>query len=36
MLFFAIVFIRSFGVADKKDESRGANLIGALVGALLQ
>jgi hypothetical protein len=36
MLFSGIVFIRSFATAARKDEALGANLIGALVGALLQ
>jgi len=36
MLFSGIVFIRSFTVVVGKDEALGANLIGALVGALLQ
>jgi spermidine synthase len=36
MIFSGIVFIRSFASAAKKDEALGANLIGALVGALLQ
>lgn len=36
MLFSGIVFIRSFAAAPGKDEALGANLIGALVGALLQ
>jgi len=36
MLFSGIVFIRSFAVVAGKDEALGANLIGALVGALLQ
>jgi hypothetical protein len=36
MLFSGIVFIRSFAVVVEKDEALGANLIGALVGALLQ
>ena len=36
MLFSGIVFIRSFAVVTGKDEALGANLIGALVGALLQ
>lgn len=36
VLFSGIVFIRSFAVAVGKDEALGANLIGALVGALLQ
>lgn len=36
MLFSGIVFIRSFALATGKDMALGANLIGALVGALLQ
>jgi len=36
MLFSGIVFIRSFAVAKEKGNVLGANLIGALVGALLQ
>lgn len=36
MLFSGIVFIRSFAVAKEKSSALGANLIGALVGALLQ
>jgi spermidine synthase len=36
MIFSGIVFIRSFANASRKDEALGANLIGALVGALLQ
>jgi len=36
MLFSGIVFIRSFAVVEKKDEALGSNLLGALVGALLQ
>jgi spermidine synthase len=36
MLFSGIVFIRSFASANRKDDALGANLIGALVGALLQ
>ena len=36
MVFSGIVFIRSFASATRKDEALGANLIGALVGALLQ
>ncbi len=36
MLFSGIIFIRSFAVVTGKDEALGANLIGALVGALLQ
>jgi hypothetical protein len=36
MLFSGIVFIRSFADADRKDAALGANLMGALVGGLLQ
>jgi predicted membrane-bound spermidine synthase len=36
MLFSGIVFIRSFAGVLGKDKALGANLIGALVGALLQ
>ena len=36
MVFSGIVFIRSFAVVPGKGEALGANLIGALVGALLQ
>ena len=36
MLFSGIVFTRSFAVAQEKSSALGANLIGALVGALLQ
>lgn len=36
MLFSGIVFIRSFAAAARKDEALGANMAGALVGALLQ
>lgn len=36
MLFSGIIFIRSFAVISGKDAALGANLIGALVGALLQ
>jgi spermidine synthase len=36
MLFSGIVFIRSFAAAERKDTALGANLIGALVGGLLQ
>jgi hypothetical protein len=36
MLFSGIVFVRSFAVAKDKSNALGANLIGALVGALLQ
>jgi hypothetical protein len=36
MLFSGFVFISSFHKADSKNDALGANLIGALVGALLQ
>jgi spermidine synthase len=36
MLFSGIIFVRSFAVAEDKSNALGANLIGALVGALLQ
>jgi spermidine synthase len=36
MLFSGIIFTRSFAVATEKSNALGANLIGALVGALLQ
>jgi hypothetical protein len=36
MLFSGIIFIRSFSIVEGKNEALGANLIGALVGALLQ
>ncbi len=36
MLFSGIVFAKAFAVADGKDTALGANLIGALVGAVLQ
>jgi hypothetical protein len=36
MLFSGIVFVRSFAIASDKSNALGANLIGALVGALLQ
>jgi spermidine synthase len=36
MLFSGIVFIRSFASVKGKDEALGANMVGALVGALLQ
>ena len=36
MFFSGIVFIRSFDRVESKAEALGANLIGALVGALLQ
>jgi hypothetical protein len=36
MLFSGIIFIRSFAIVVGKNEALGANLVGALVGALLQ
>jgi spermidine synthase len=36
MLFSGIVFVRSFALAKDKSSALGANLIGALAGALLQ
>jgi spermidine synthase len=36
MLFSGIVFIRSFAVVSGKDHALGANIMGALVGALVQ
>jgi hypothetical protein len=36
MLFSGVVFVRSFAVAEDKSNALGANLIGALAGALLQ
>lgn len=36
ILFAGIVFIRSFTIVDRKDRALGANLLGALVGGLLQ
>jgi spermidine synthase len=36
MLFSGIVFVRSFAIAKSKSNALGANLIGALAGALLQ
>jgi len=36
MLFGGIIFIRSFTAAKRKDQALGANLIGSLVGGLLQ
>ncbi|MBN9121811.1 MAG: hypothetical protein J0I06_22165 [Planctomycetes bacterium] len=36
MLFSGVVFIRSFAVTDRKDAALGANLMGSLVGGLLQ
>jgi hypothetical protein len=36
MLFSGIIFVRSFAIAKDKSNALGANLIGALAGALLQ
>lgn len=36
MLFSGIIFIRSFAVTPRKDVALGANLLGALVGGVLQ
>jgi hypothetical protein len=36
MLFSGIIFVRSFAVAPRKDIALGANLLGGLVGGLLQ
>ena len=36
MLFSGILFIRAFSVTERKDAALGANLIGSLVGGLLQ
>jgi predicted O-methyltransferase YrrM len=36
MLFSGVVFIRSFAATDRKDMALGANLMGSLVGGLLQ
>lgn len=36
LLFSGIVFVRSFAVTEDRSNALGANLIGALVGALLQ
>lgn len=36
MLFSGVVFARSFAAAERKDAALGANLFGALIGALLQ
>jgi spermidine synthase len=36
MLFAGVLFIRSFAIVNRKDLALGANLLGALVGALLQ
>jgi hypothetical protein len=36
MVFSGIVFVRSFAIASRKDLALGANLLGALAGALLE
>ena len=36
MLFSGIIFIQSFARAKGKDEALGANMVGSLVGALIQ
>ena len=36
MLFAGMIFIESFALAEHKDRALGANLIGALVGGMLQ
>ena len=36
ILFSGIIFIRSFANVTRKDEALGANLAGAIIGALLQ
>lgn len=36
MLFSGIIFVRSFASAEGKDEALGANMVGSLVGALIQ
>ncbi len=36
MLFSGVVFIRSFATTERKDAALGANLMGSLVGGLLQ
>ncbi|MCJ7621998.1 MAG: hypothetical protein MUO76_00735, partial [Anaerolineaceae bacterium] len=36
MLFSGIIFIRSFASVEGKGEALGANMVGSLVGALLQ
>jgi len=36
MLFSGVIFVRSFAGVEGKDEALGANMIGSLVGALLQ
>ena len=36
MLFSGVVFVKSFAATDRKDTALGANLMGSLVGGLLQ
>jgi hypothetical protein len=36
MLFSGVIFIRSFAQVERKDAALGANLLGALVGGMLQ
>ena len=36
MLFSGVIFVRSFSTVTGKDEALGANMVGSLVGALLQ
>lgn len=36
MLFSGVIFVRSFAAASEKNEALGANMVGSLVGALLQ
>ncbi len=36
MLFSGVIFIRSFATVEGKDEALGANMVGSLVGALVQ
>jgi len=36
IFFSGIIFIRSFAKVERKDDALGANLAGAIIGALLQ
>jgi spermidine synthase len=36
MLFSGIIFVQSFASAERKDDALGANMVGSLVGALIQ
>lgn len=36
MFFSGIIFIKSFAMMEEKDEALGANMVGSLVGALIQ